>query len=157
MKILVPFLAILAACGVPGLAQAAPYQVSLAGAAGQTYTDVRAVTGLDIKALSNQNPNPKPVPVRSGPCAFMRVWDGTETLADLVVPQNTALASTRSALTVTFRLQNPDGSLAPEAVALGGAKAVAWTLFAENGAFSAESFTFSYATRQVVQTQTKQQ
>jgi len=140
------FLAALAAGTVPGACQSPPFLVTLAGPTAQAYGDVLAVRGLDVAVLSRERPNRRPVPVHDGRAAFMRVWDGTGTLNGMTAAQPGPGAPE----TVTLQMRNPDGSLAPEAVALGGAAPTLWTLFVQNGAFSAESLAFTYATRQVV-------
>ena len=162
MKLLGSFLAILATFTVPGHAQAAPYRAILAGSASRNYPDVRAVARPDLTDLSNRAVNANPVSVRRTTSAFMRLWDGTSTLADLIVaPVSThakapsGSASSAPPLTVTLLSQDASGRPAAHALVLGSAQAVSWTLFAENGAFSAESFSFSYGTRQVVATAVK--
>jgi hypothetical protein len=146
-------------------AVAAPYQVTLAGPSSNSYNDVEAVSGPNIAALSQDNVNANPVTVKgSHTCSFMRLWDGTDTtLSTLAGTGLGAIAVGHSGTgglisagggnsqeSVTIQMQNPDGTFASKEVELGGVNPVRWNLFAENGAFSAESLTFTYDTRQVI-------
>jgi len=145
MKSSILSLAILATLGVPALCQsAAPYAIAIQGdSTTQNYLDILAIQGLDVRELLRGRTTALRKVRSECDFSFMRVWDGTSTLSQMVGQGD-------SSESATIWMQDPDGSPSyKNRLVLGGMAVDQWTLFAENGAFSTESVQFAYSSEQV--------
>ena len=146
---LMPF-ALSAVLSVPALCQASPYDVTLVYAPGgqsaySDYPDVDNVFGLNVKRmLTATNNNTNVVHGRSS-FAFMRDWNGENTLSLMVgaTPANTALATPAVNVSVYYNEAGATGYLQ-----LGAPVFTVWSLLADQGAFVIEASEFSYTSRQ---------